>query len=122
MYQCLETLQDGRKEGFRFYHPDIFQGSVEEKRLDSLLGYFSIIACYCVKEELLSIDDINGSIGYHLTVMDARTVVKEYMTVIEDGWEKEGYADKFGMDPPFHYLKILLEELALKRGVRHNGR
>ena len=70
-----------------------------------------------MKEELLSIDDINGSIGYHLTVMDARPVVEEYMTVIEDGWKKEGYADKFGMDPPFHYLNILLARLAQKREI-----
>ena len=124
MYQCLESLpiQDGREEGFRFYHPDVFQGSAEEKRLDSLLGYFNIVAYYYKKEKLLSIDDINGSIGYHLAVMSARTIVSEYMNIIEADWEKGGYAKKFGIQEPFRDLKVLLRDLTLERKDRRNGR
>ena len=121
MYQCLECLQDGREEGRRFYHPAMFQGSVEEKRLDSLLGYFNIIAYYYNKEKFLSIDDINGSIGYHLAVMGARTVVKEYLNHIEETWEKGGYAKKFGMLQPYHHLKELLDKLAEERHIPRNG-
>ena len=39
------------------------------------------------------------------------------MIIIEEHWEKEGYAKEFGMQPPFHYLKILLERLAQEREI-----
>lgn len=125
MYRCLGSLplQGGREEGLRLYHPIMFQGSAEERRLDSLLGYLNIVAYYYKKKEkLLSIDDIDGSIGYHLTVMGTRTVIAEYMDFMKNGWKKKGYAEKFGMQQPFHYLKMLLEDLALERKVRRNGR
>ena len=115
MYASLYSLQDGRKKGFRFYHPDFFQRSVEEKRLDSLLGYFNIIAYY-VRKGLLDRKDIDGSIGYHLTVMGTRDVIAEYMKIIEEEWNKEGrYARQFGMGQPFRDLKWLLDELRKRR-------
>ena len=122
MYQCLDSLpfQDGREEGLRLYHPEMFQGSAEERRLDSLFGYLNIVAYYYKKEKLLSIDDIDQSIGYHLSVMGTRTVIDEYMKFIENSWKTGGYAEKFGMQQPFHYLKMLLEDL--ERKIRHNGR
>lgn len=122
MYQCLEPLQERRKKGWRLYHPGVFQGSVEEKRLDSLLGYFNIIAYYYVEEKLLSIKDIDGSVGYHLTVMSARTVIKKYMNLIENEWETEGYAKNYGTKPPFHYLKKMLDELDQRRNPHRSGR
>ena len=124
MFQCLDSLpfQDGREEGFRFYHPGMFQGSAEERRLDSLLGYFNIIAYYYKKEKLLSMDDIDGSIGYHLTVIGERTVIAEYMRIMEEGWKKGKFSKKFGMQEPFQDLKDLLRNLTRERKVRRNGR
>lgn len=124
MFQCLDALpfQDGREEGFRFYHPGMFQGSTEERRLDSLLGYFNIIAYYYKKEKLLSMNDINGSIGYHLTVIGEKAVIAEYMSIMEEGWKKGEYAEKFGMQEPFRDLKDLLRDLTLERKDRRNGR
>lgn len=118
MYQCLDPLQDGRGEGFRFYHPAMFLGSAEEKRLDSLLGYFNIIAYYCdeEKQKILSPDDINGSVGYHLTVMLRRNVIQEYMKLIREDWKRDGrHAERFGMEQPFHHLRNLFNYLELKR-------
>lgn len=113
MYSCLEALQDGREEGLRFYHPEKFQGSVEEKRLDSLLGYFNIIAYYHNKK-VLSLDDINGSIGYHLTVMASRNVIKAYLGLIDRSW-KERYAQTYGLEQPLLDLKKLLKDVRRKR-------
>ena len=119
MYRSLDSLQDGREKGFRFYHPDFFQGSIEEKRLDSLLGYFNIIAYY-VRNGLLNWKDINGSIGYHLMVMRRRDVIRKYMEIIERDWHKgdPSYADLYGMGQPFHDLHELLKELGLRRHVK----
>ena len=119
MYRCLADMQGGREEGCRLYHPAIFQGSVEEKRLDSLLGYFNIIAYYWSKRggSLLSIDDIDGSIGYQLAVIGERPVVRAYLKQIKDRWEEEGYAEKFGTLPPYHYLNKLLKKLRPGKGT-----
>lgn len=114
MYKCLECLQDGREEGLRFYHPGMFQGSVEEERLDSLLGYFNIIAYY-YNENIVSIKDINGIIGYHITVIASRDVIKEYMNYIEANWTK--FEKRYGPQQPLHDLKTLLDKVQLERGV-----
>lgn len=120
MYTYLANLQDGRKEGSRLYHPEKFQGSEEEKRLDSLLGYFNIVAYY-YNRKVLSLNDINGSIGYYLMVMASRRVIKEYMNLIVASWEKheqkQGYAKAYGIEQPLLDLKRLLDDLQRERGV-----
>lgn len=116
MYQRLECLQSGRKAGDRFYHPRLFQGSVEEKRLDSLLGYFNFIAyAYYNEKELIAQEDINGIIGYHLDVMVGSTVVREYFDYIDEVWEKQDTVTRFVTHRPFHHLIELCREWEQKR-------
>lgn len=118
MFQCLESLQGCRGKGQRLYHPKLFQGSVEEKRLDSLLGYFNLIAYYYYsKPQTLTIEDIEGSIGFHIVSACRNKAVAEYFAIIEDVWKKdrERLTSLYGEREPFHYLRKLNKELKTLR-------
>lgn len=102
-----EKLQEGRVEGNRFYDPDDFQGSEEERRLDALLGYFDIIG-YHYWTGALEINDIARLLGYHLTVLIKRDVIVDYLNAVPDYWKKvSGEVESVG---PFRYLTILLHD------------
>ena len=114
MFEELAHLQGGRKEGCRFYHPRLFRGSVEERRLDSLLGFLNIIAYYYLREpHLVRKSDMDASIAYLLrsTVMSA--VVSDYIAFVEMIHKKERKAGIhknnigfriIGQKNPFLYL------------------
>lgn len=108
MYRRLEHLQDRREEGCRFYHPALFQGSVEERRLDSLLGYLNYIAyVYYNERELITQEDIEAIFGYHLDVIVGSTVVQEYFDYINEVWSGE-HTRRFGKRHlPFRHLMAL---------------
>jgi hypothetical protein len=109
VFEPFKELQGDRGIGRRFYHPALFQGSLEERRLDALLGYFDVIAYYYAKG-FLRIEDIIGSIGYFLAVMQDRPVIKEYMRVNKEAWQSPEYRT-MGVTPPFSYLRRLLADV-----------
>jgi hypothetical protein len=111
VFKIFDSLQDGRTEGSRFYHPRLFQGSLEERRLDALLGYFDVIAYYHAKG-YLRIEDIVGSVGYFLAVMKSRHVINSYMEYNREKWEEALY-QQMGVNPPFNYLNEMLNHVDL---------
>lgn len=101
----------GRKRGRRLYHPALFQGSDEERNLDTLLGYLNIIA-YHYDKGAIDISDIGGSIGYHLSVVNSRAVIQEYFRLCDQAWSSDpAYRRKFGATPPFFHLRKLLVDI-----------
>ncbi len=111
VFEPFKELQKGREVGSRLYHPRLFQGSAEERRLDALLGYFDVIAYYYARG-YLRIEDIVGSIGYFLAVLKARKVVEHYMNFNRETWkEDKEYSNTMGVTPPFSYLRRLLDDL-----------
>ena len=80
-------------------------------RLDTVLGYFNVIA-YRYEKGLLRLDDISGSIGYWLLVMHERMVIDEYLKLQEAEWKK-GY-QKFGDRPPLTSLRKLMDDVHKK--------
>ena len=115
MFEELAHLQGGRKEGSRFYHPRLFRGSIEERRLDSLLGFLNIIAYYYVCEpHLVKKSDMDASIAYVLRSTVNSAVVSNYIDFVKMIHEKERKAgihknniDGFriiGQKNPFRYL------------------
>jgi len=74
-------INNGRKVGSRFYHLTQFQGSEEERKLDSLLYYFDVIGYYYNKG-LISMTDINGTIGYFVDCLSSRECTKTYLELI----------------------------------------
>lgn len=110
VFDAFTPLQGSREIGSRFYHPRLFQGSPEERRLDSLLGYFDVIAYYYAKG-YLRIEDIVGSVGYFLAVMKARGVICHYMRLNREAWNNADYNKEMGVTPPFSYLNRLLDDI-----------
>lgn len=110
VFEPFKELQGERLVGARLYHPRLFQTSVEERRLDALLGYFDVIAYYYAKG-YLRIADIAGSVGYFLAVMGARTVIRDYMKLNQEAWSSPEYNRRMGATPPFAYLNRLLDDI-----------
>lgn len=107
VFEQFEKLQGGRKEGSRFYHPELFQGSPEEERLDALFGYFYIIA-YRYHRNLISLNDIIGSVGYHLSIMGSKEVISRYLEVTERAWrENPKYRERSKIQPHVYLNKLL---------------
>lgn len=114
IFDPFMELQGERQAGSRLYHPAVFQGSPEEKRLDALLGYFDVVGYYR-KEGYLRTEDIAGSIGYFLAVMSARRVIHDYLELNRKTWEDEinsttGVTSVWAT-PPFAYLRDLLDQI-----------
>lgn len=65
------------------------------------------------RTKLLSKEDIEGSIGDHLTLMAQKTAIQEYMDSID--WNQRENATQFGKDHPFTYLKFLIDALEKDR-------
>ena len=96
--------------GSRRYHPMFFQGSLEEQRLDRVLHYFDIIA-YHWSRGVISIEDISGTIGYHLGIIRKRDVIQRYLKLNADRWDLLSDTG----EPPFTKLKALLDKLEKKQ-------
>jgi len=98
--------------GIRIYHPDIFQGSDEEKKLDGLLGYLDVIGFHC-ESGLIGVADVSGSLGYFLSHMGRRRIIMYYLDLTKDLWQ--GPNSKYREitpEPPFDYTRKLLDRLA----------
>ena len=83
-----------------------FQGSSEEKRLDKVLHHFDIIA-YNWSQDVISIEDISGTIGYHLEIIRKRNVIQYYLELNADRWKLLSDTS----EPPFTKLNNLLKRL-----------
>jgi hypothetical protein len=106
-FSATSELQDGRKEGSRFYHPDHFQGSVEEQRLDALLGYFDVIG-YQYAHGFVRIADVVGMLGYQLSLVMSREVIKKYLEGTDLRWWNSTSQSKESALVPYVYLRALL--------------
>lgn len=109
-WQALATINDGRAEGSRYYDPDFFQHSPEERRLDSVLHYFDMLA-YNEDRKLISVEDITGVAGYHLAVIGSRAVVQYYLERNRVWWAHLPYHEAVGAEEPYHYLRALLSKI-----------
>lgn len=109
----LQNINTNKQQGSRFYHPAVFQGSLEEQRLDAVLHYFDILA-YNRKQKLISIDDITGVSGYHLTVIGSRRIIRYYLNINKVQWKKLPYHKKMRSEEPFKNLRRLLFEIKLR--------
>lgn len=105
----VEKINEGRKIGSRYYHPRYFQLSLEEKKLDSLLGFFDVVA-YQYSKRILSLEDILGTVGYYLVVINARKASKAYLDYIETEWRNTPYG-KSGAKQPYSHLLNLLKNI-----------
>ncbi len=106
-WEALASLNSERLEGSRLYHPDFFQGSVEEKRLDSVLQFFDVLA-YNYRNGLISVRDIRGVAGYHLAVIGTREVTDYYLRRNAEFWRNLPFEERVGAEPPFENLRQLL--------------
>jgi hypothetical protein len=106
-FTATTALQDGRSEGHRFYHPDHFQGSVEERRLDALLGYFDVIG-YQYVHGLVRMADVAGMLGYQLSLVMSRKVIKSYLEGTDLRWWKKTPQSRESAMVPYLYLRALL--------------
>jgi len=122
-------LQGRREEGARFFLPTLCQFSPEERRLDSLLGYFDVIGFY-VDRNIVPINQINGSIGYFLAQFKRRQAVQDYIDASIRFWDDEVKKDREALKhareekknhngktlystAPYFYLQKLLERIEL---------
>ena len=85
IFEPFEDLQNGRKEGSRLYH--VFQGSIEEKRLDSFLGH--MIGFY-LSENMTDSTELMGYSKYMIRVVKSREVIQECIGAIK----REGISGK----------------------------
>lgn len=111
VFDPFAYLNEGREVGRRLYHPEWFQGSEEERRLDSLFGYFDVIGYY-QHRGLLHIEDIAGTIGFLLTVLREKKVVQRYLDYLEKETQRLAESGKVDLSdslPPFAYLHRLLD-------------
>jgi hypothetical protein len=106
-FSATSGLQDGRHEGRRFYHPDHFQGSAEEQRLDALLGYLDVIG-YQYVHGLVRMADIVGMLGYQLSLVMSRKVITDYLEGTDLRWWKSTPQSKESAVVPYIYLRALL--------------
>jgi hypothetical protein len=106
-FAATETLQNGRRPGARFYHPDYFQGSPEEQRLDVFLGYLDVIG-YQYAHGLVEMADVVGMLGYQLSMVMSRAVIENYLSGTNSGWWKSKPQSQEGAMVPYVYLRILL--------------
>lgn len=108
-----------RPDGHPTWHPETFQGSDEERRVDALFGYLDILGYYWAKD-LANVEDIESILGYTIGIINSRQVTKDYFKLIDDGWERWrelGWPPPPTRIKPFSYLDELRRKLE-QRNVR----
>jgi hypothetical protein len=105
-----KRVRRNAKRANRFFLPHKFQLSPEERRLDSLLHFFNL-AGYYLAEDLITVEDLYGCIGYHLRLIISRKAITDYLQIVfekfQDLPENRGKKDVIR---PFYYLLLLLAE------------
>ncbi len=114
IFEAFDDLQGYRKNliGSRYYHPDCFQGSEEERRLDSLLGYLDIVG-YHFRHGTIPMKDLAAMLNYQLATLNGRDVIKFYLGVsASEGWFANTDIQKQSgaVQVPFLYLRNMLVE------------
>jgi hypothetical protein len=102
-----------KTKGNRFWHPRVpFQGSQEERRLDSLIGYFSVMGTYYGRG-LISLEDIANSAGYYLAHVATHHAILEYIRILDADFAGGRNFVRLGKAHPFpDDLRELLWDLA----------
>lgn len=114
VFDLFDDLQGYRKfmAGSRYYHPDCFQGSEEERRLDGLLGYLDIIG-YHYHYGVIPMSILAGMLNSQLSTLVGRDVIRYYLGVSanEDWFATTDIQRKSGaVQVPFLYLRNMLSE------------
>ena len=116
VWAAIDDLNHGREEGSRLYNPDFFQGSLEEKRLDSVLHFFDILA-YNYRNGLIPLNNITGVAGYHLAIINTREVTSYYLSRNKEFWNKLPYEKRMRAEAPYENLRQLLQALERRNTV-----
>jgi hypothetical protein len=87
VFDIFDTIQGPRLklEGQRYYHPDCFQGSEEERKLDGLIGYLDIVG-YHYYYGLIRMKDLAAVLNYQLAALSSRKVIARYLKASGQGW------------------------------------
>jgi hypothetical protein len=113
VFDIFDSLQGPRKDnpGKRFYHPECFQGSEEERRLDSFIGYMDIVG-YHYYYGILRMKDVAALINYHLASLSSRKVISKYMRLSgSDWWNSTNIkAGSKSVQLPYLYFRNMLAE------------
>lgn len=125
IFDIFDVIQGDRKGqvGLRYYHPDCFQGSEEERRLDALIGYLDIIG-YHYHHGLIRMKDVAAMLNYQLAAFASRKVIKTYLGEVggADWWEKSKlHTGSGGAKIPYLYFRILLADF-VRHNKKHNDR
>lgn len=98
-----------QEPGKRLWHPALFQGSIEEKRLDIFLNYLNVVGYY-YHNGFLKMSDIAGSIGSHLWMIRKRSATSRYMDLLKNRWNDHDKEFTLGVPAPLSYLHKMLSE------------
>lgn len=90
------------------YHPWIFQGCDEEKRIDALLGFLNGVDYYCAKGHI-SVGEIYRHMGTHLLTLRSREVISEYFKVNDLAWETAKFQGHWGVQSATKRARDLLD-------------
>lgn len=100
-----------KRDGLRFFTLDELEGSEEERRLDSFLGYIDIIG-YHYTRGLIQMNDLAGVLGFHLATIQSRKVIKEYRESVHGFWQSGSRIGvHYGVNAaPLRHLDSLLSD------------
>jgi hypothetical protein len=112
VFDIFDKLQGPRLNviGQRYYHPDCFQGSEEERRLDGLIGYLDIVG-YHYYYGLVRMKDLAAVLNYQLASLSARKVIAKYLHLSGEEWWKTTtiQGGSGGAPLPYLYFRNMLD-------------
>ena len=126
IFDIFSTFNEGRSEGARLFHPALFQGSTEERRVDAFMHYINVIGYYYYID-LISMKDVFGSMSFYFLILCNRDVVRDYLKICEKRWNSLPKDKTMNTPHPFAYIENLLsdfkdyaieESAKTKRGLR----
>lgn len=106
----VQRLEDGQKDlpaDLRFFDPEHLTGKPQERRLDSLLGFFDAVG-YDYVRGLVTLDDVAGMFGVQLEHFNQRRPVQEYIDHVRGHWSK--LTSFKSVVEPYTYLDYLLND------------
>ncbi len=111
IFDIFNGLQGPRLNlnGQRYYHPDCFQGSEEERKLDALIGYLDIVG-YHYYYGLIRMKDLAAVLNYQLAALSSRKVIANYLHISgEEWWGTTSMGAGSGGAPlPYLYFRNML--------------
>lgn len=97
----------GRDPRKRFWHPETLPRSPEERRIDSLMGYFDVLAYYW-QIGYASLEEMHGLLGTYLGLLNAKRATRDYVRNMQSRWDAHGF-NRLVSHAPFEHLCKLLE-------------